>query len=114
MSKRSRLCEFPENVRKAIYLRDKGCIFCRAGFFGGGGAYQVAHYVARSQGGLGVEQNGAIVCTLHHVELDNGMDTENMRAFYKRYMQEQYPGWNEKDLVYDKWEGLHGRTDDIV
>ena len=103
MSKRSKDCEFSPQVRKRIKERDNGCIFCLS--FGNSGypATQIAHYVSRGRSGLGVEQNGALVCVKHHQELDNGTNGAPMKAFFKSYLQNHYPGWNEEELIYSKW-----------
>lgn len=102
MSKRSKACEFPAKVREAIKERDGGCIFCKMYGYSGFPPTQIMHYVARSQGGRGVEQNGALGCALHHQQLDNGKNGLTMKEDFKNYLQSLYEGWNEKDLVYRK------------
>ena len=63
------------------------------------------HYVNRSAGGLGIEQNGVVGCRYHHSLLDNGNKgyRKEMLADMKAYLQEQYPDWNEEDLYYSKY-----------
>jgi len=106
MGRRSKACEFPQEVRKRIKQRDKGCIFCQLMGYSGYPPTQIMHYVARSQGGKGIEQNGAWGCALHHQQLDNGLQSTVMREYFKEYLQSIYPEWNEKDLVYSKWSDL--------
>ena len=103
MSKRSRACEFSPDVRNRIRQRDETCIFCRGYGYSGFPASQIAHFVGRAQGGLGIEKNGAYVCVLHHQQLDNGTDGKRMRSFFEGYLRESYPDWNKEDLIYDKW-----------
>ena len=102
MSKRSKACEFSTKVRETIKERDGGCIFCRMYGYSGFPPTQIMHYVARSQGGLGSEKNGALGCVLHHQRLDNGMNGLFMKEDFRNYLQSLYEGWNEKDLVYRK------------
>ena len=66
---------------------------------------QIMHIVPRSQGGLGVEQNGVLGCQHHHSMLDNGNDgcREEMMQYIEMYMKDKYPGWNRKALIYKKW-----------
>lgn len=68
-----------------------------------GGGLQVAHYIARSQNGLGIAENGALVCVYHHQLLDNSSFRDEMKKYYKEYLMSFYPKWNERSLVYDKW-----------
>lgn len=66
------------------------------------------HYIPRSQGGLGIPQNGAVGCQCHHGMMDNGNNgkRQEMLEFFKEYLQRHYPDWDEKELVYDKWKFL--------
>lgn len=65
----------------------------------------IMHYIPRSAGGLGIEENGALGCLTHHDMMDNGFQgrRKEMLALYKEYMQGIYPDWNEDNLVYKKW-----------
>ncbi len=95
--------DFGEKARRTIKDRDGGCIFCRAYGNSGFPATQIAHYIPRSHGGLGVPENGAYVCAPHHQNLDNSPLRQKYMAFFKRYLQGHYKIWNENDLIYDKW-----------
>ncbi len=108
-SRRKNACEFPEDVRKRIIDRDGGCIYCQMGYDVNGQCgygLQIMHYIPRSQGGRGVERNGAVGCLYHHGNLDNSPKRQEMMALYRRYLMIQYDDWNENELVYDKWEGM--------
>lgn len=65
----------------------------------------VMHYINKSKGGLGVARNGAVGCRYHHNLLDNGNKglRGEMLEFFKEYLMRQYPDWEEKELVYSKW-----------
>ena len=66
----------------------------------------IMHIVPKSQGGLGIEQNGVLGCRYHHTLMDNG--NEDLRGvmleYIEKYMQNLYPGWNKENLVYHKYE----------
>lgn len=113
MSKRSRLCEFSAKEREKIHKRDnETCLFCRLGYHmssqAGIGDLQIAHFVARSQGGMGVEQNGALLCIYHHQMLDNGNlgNRHEMETLFREYLKSFYPDWSEDSLKYNKWSFL--------
>ena len=112
MSKRSKACEFSLEARREIYERDKGlCIFCQSGILGPRNWMEsqingVMHFIPRSQGGLGIPENGALGCNYHHFMLDNGVDDEMrvlLRETFERYLKAHYPGWNKEELYYDKY-----------
>lgn len=66
-------------------------------------AFSNAHYISRAQGGLGREDNILTLCTDCHInKYDQGPEREKLRQFFKRYLMEHYPNWNEKNLVYKK------------
>lgn len=100
MSKMSKACDISERVRKTVYDRDSHkCIIC-----GSRNGIPNAHYLRRSQGGLGVEQNIVTLCQECHHEFDNGKQGENYKTAIKAYLMAHYDDWNEKNLVYDKWK----------
>ena len=65
-------------------------------------AWSNAHYIARSQGGLGIEQNGLTLCPDCHREYDQTTARKTMRKFFREYLEMNYWNWNEEDLVYRK------------
>lgn len=104
--------QFDQKTRKKIYERDRHqCIFCMAGYHMNSTTemgYQIdgiMHYIPKSQGGLGIEQNGALGCHYHHQLMDNGNKSLRweMRELMKGYLMGMYPEWDEKDLIYSKW-----------
>lgn len=62
-----------------------------------------AHYIPRSQGGLGIEENVVTLCLDCHMRYDNGAGRERTKAEIKSYLEEIYPGWDESNLTYKKW-----------
>ena len=68
----------------------------------------ICHYIPRSQGGLGIEQNAAVGCIYHHNLMDNGNKglRPEMMGIMKEYLKRIYPEWNEEALTYSKWKEL--------
>lgn len=112
-SKQARAREFSQKERDKIKERDyKGCIFCAAGW-GTEGATSMAlntlsimHYIPRSKNGLGIAENGAVGCQYHHEMMDNGNkgNREEMMDFFREYLKSKYKDWDERKLVYSKWD----------
>ena len=97
-SRRSKACDIPPPVKLKVYERDDGkCIIC------GRPGIPNAHYIRRSQGGLGIEQNIVTLCLVCHNAYDNGFCRESYGKKIHDYLEAQYQNWNEEDLVYNKW-----------
>ena len=107
-SKRAKAGEFSADTRATIMQRDRyQCLFCRLQKFGKSECdwlMDIMHYVNRSAGGLGIEENGVLGCRYHHQLLDNGNKgyRKEMLQYMKEYLQSQYRDWNEEDLYYRK------------
>ncbi len=98
-SKRTKACEITPQVRERVEERDNHCcIFC--GRYGRG----EGHYINRSQGGLGIEENIVTVCRDCHREMDNGLTTQIYRDKAEEYLKSHYPNWDKSKLVYNKWK----------
>lgn len=99
--KRAKACDISQEVKVRVWERDKGCcIICGSPI-----AAPNAHYIRRSQGGLGIEQNIVTLCMDCHNEFDNGSGkySQAIKKAVRDYLQGQYDDWSEKDLIYDKW-----------
>lgn len=111
MNKRTKALQFSPATIGKLLRRDNGCIFCQMGYFMNNPHpwnYQILdpmHIINKSQGGLGIEQNGVIGCRYHHGLLDNGNQglREEMLHIIERYMTWLYPNWNKEDLIYKKF-----------
>lgn len=104
-NKRARACDIPDRVKHEVWERDGGaCVLCH-----GRTAAPNAHYISRANGGKGVPENTVTLCTSFgngcHNLYDNGTkeQREAIRGRLRAYLMEQYPGWNEDDLIYRKW-----------
>lgn len=114
MQRRARKAEFNQKARKAIEQRDNGCIFCGMHYRMEKAlpmdlsVFSIMHFVPRSAGGLGIEENGAVGCQYHHDMLDNGNGghRKEMLELFEEYLRQFYSDWNKTELVYDKWSFL--------
>lgn len=98
MHKRTRACAISQKTKLRVYERDKGrCIFC------GAPGLPEAHYIPRSHGGLGIEQNIVTACRPCHDKMDNSTARQQMLQVAADHLKRFYPDWNEQSLVYDKW-----------
>lgn len=111
MNRRTRELQFKPGVKRKIIERDNGCIFCQIGFHMKSSVdfqykqLDIMHIVNRSQGGLGIEQNGVTGCRYHHQLLDNGSKglRPEMLRYIESYMKNLYPGWDKEKLIYQKY-----------
>lgn len=114
MNKRTKALQFSKETATKIVERDEDCYFCKRGYhlIAPGvftyGAHDIMHVVNRSQGGLGIEQNGVLGCRYHHGLLDNGNKglREEMVQMLKEYLKSLYPGWTEESVTYNKHDKL--------
>lgn len=96
-SKRSRACDIAPKVKKIVADRDGGlCIICKRP------GSPNAHYIARSHGGLGIEQNIVTLCQDCHDCYDNGIFRESFKNAIRAYLKEKYEDWDERKLIYRK------------
>lgn len=98
MSKRSKACAISKAVKEAVYKRDKGrCIVCNKQ------GIPNAHYIRRSQGGLGIEENVVTLCMRCHSAFDDGNMRHTIGAVILDYLKYRYPNWIKDKVIYKKW-----------
>ena len=102
MSKRSKACDISQKTKEIVWNRDnQSCIIC--------GKYVPktcanAHYIKRSQGGLGIEQNIVTLCPHCHYEEDFGKDTKLYEQQIESYLKGKYgTSWVKSKLIYSKY-----------
>lgn len=102
MSKRSKACDISQKTKEIVWNRDnQSCIIC--------GKYVSktcanAHYIKRSQGGLGIEQNIVTLCPHCHYEEDFGKDTKLYEEKIENYLKSKYgTNWDKSKLIYSKY-----------
>lgn len=101
VTKRAQACDIPYEVKEKVWERDEHkCIFCEK---------EVpvhcanSHYIPRSQGGLGIEQNIVTACPECHHEQDNGKNTRLFDELAEIHLKNCYGScWNVKNLIYRK------------
>lgn len=97
-SKRSKACDISKSVKDKVWVRDKEmCIIC-----GNANAMPNAHFIRRSQGGLGIEENVVTLCQRCHHEFDNGKNTRLYTEKVESYLKSKYKHWSKEDLYYKK------------
>lgn len=101
-SKRAKALAISPETREKVWIRDGGlCVCCRKP------GLPEAHFIPRSKGGLGIPENILTLCRPCHDRFDRGTkkEREGMREFFREYLMNIYPEWDEKKLIYHK-EGL--------
>lgn len=97
-SRRTKACDIPLKVKKIVWARDnERCIVCR-----NRNAMPNAHYIPRSQNGLGIEENVITLCQGCHYKYDQTIQRKELKEYFKHYLQSKYPNWKEENLVYKK------------
>ncbi len=94
-SKRTKATSISQNVAQVVWLRDAGgCVLC------GKQGSPTAHFIARSQGGLGVEQNIVTLCDRCHYRYDQTTEREQIKEILRGYLKSKYLDWDERKLIY--------------
>ena len=100
MHKRTKALDIPQKVKDEVWERDgHKCVIC-------GSMYSMpnAHYISRSHGGLGIPENVVTLCLDCHDFYDNGAGGRKLGPIIAKYLRSQYPGWDERKLVYRKYD----------
>lgn len=100
--KQTKATEIPEEVKRIVWERDnKRCIFCKkyVPVF-----YANAHFIPRSAGGLGIEENIFTACENGHREQDNGLNSKEYTLKAEKHLKGIYgANWDKEKLVYKKY-----------
>ena len=100
MHRQTKYTAIPKNVKETVYNRDRcRCVIC--------GRYvpeecASAHLIARSHGGLGIEQNIVTLCHTCHRAYDQSTHRAEIRERLEEHMKYHYPDWDEQKLIYTK------------
>jgi 5-methylcytosine-specific restriction endonuclease McrA len=103
-SNRTKATDISQKVKQIVWQRDGGrCVVCGNKI----NTMPNAHFIARSHGGLGIEQNIVTLCSNFtenkcHYKYDFGSSEEHefIKAKIERYLKSKYPNWNKEDLIY--------------
>lgn len=100
MHKQTKALDIPQKVKDEVLERDgHQCIICGSIF-----SKPNAHYISRAHGGLGIPENVVTLCFACHDFYDNGAGGGSLRPIIAEYLRSQYPGWDERKLVYRKYD----------
>lgn len=102
MSKRSKACDISQKTKKIVWDRDEHkCIVCNRYV---SMSCANAHFIKRSQGGLGIEQNIVTLCPYCHYEEDFGKNTKLYEYKIESYLKGKYgANWDKSKLIYKKY-----------
>ena len=96
-SRRTKALEISPAVKNAVYERDGGCcVWC------GEQGQPNAHFIPRSRGGLGIEENILTLCWECHMKYDQTTNRRKMGECFKEYLKGEYKNWDESKLYYKK------------
>lgn len=98
-SKRTKALSISPKIKKIVYERDGFCILC-----GSPNGLPEAHYIPRSRGGLGIEQNIVTLCDKCHYRLDQTTERKKLLAVVKKYLDDKYPDFTDEQRIYRKGE----------
>lgn len=107
-AQRTKSLEIPIAVKRKVAERDSidghpCCIWCgKPAPTTNPLAFSNAHYIPRSQGGLGIEENTLTLDWGCHQKYDNGIERPKMKAFFREYLKTKYSDWDEEKLIYKK------------
>lgn len=96
-SARTKALSISPKVKKTVFERDGFCILC-----GSPNGLPEAHYISRSRGGLGIEQNIVTLCRPCHHRLDLTTERKELLAYVKEYLDQKYPDFSDEKRVYKK------------
>lgn len=96
----------PIDVKQKVFERDRHCcILC------GRPGLPNAHYIRRSQGGLGIEQNIVTLCQKCHSDYDNGFLRREYGKAIRDYLELHYPGFPDRKRIYSKYDWIRSRDE---
>jgi len=100
--KQTKKTDIPKKVKITVWSRDDHkCIFCGKLVEWN---YANAHFIPRSAGGLGIEENIFTACQSCHREQDNGLNTTEYTLEAEKYLRACYgKNWTKDKLIYKKY-----------
>lgn len=100
MHKQTKATSIPLSIKMKVWDRDSHCcIIC-----GSPNAAPNAHYIRRSQGGKGIEENIVTLCYQCHNDFDNGSKRREYGQIIKDYLDMFYPDFPDEKRRYHKYE----------
>ena len=97
MYNRTKALAISPKVKQEVYERDGGCcILC------GKQGNPEAHYIPRSEGGLGIKENIVTLCRDCHYRLDATTERKTLLPLVAEYLDEHYPNFKNDKRRYKK------------
>ena len=97
-AKRTKACDISKRVKEKVWERDNHCcVIC-----GSTSAMPNAHFIPRSKGGLGIEENIITLCNDCHRKFDQSDERIQIKQYLQNYLEMKYPCWNISNLVFKK------------
>lgn len=100
-SERTKALMISKETKQTVWERDNHrCIFC--------GRYvdvsfANSHFIKRSHGGLGIEENILTNCLKCHHNFDDTPLRKYMLPKAEQYLKSKYPNWDINDLTYKRY-----------
>ena len=106
MRKDTKARDFSRKAKEQIAERDSiqgwpCCVYCGAAATAPL-AWSNAHFISRTQEGLGIPENGLTLCPVCHRRYDQTTDRKSMREYFREYLKSKYENWSEEALIYRK------------
>lgn len=99
MSRETKKTQISPKTKKEVTIRDKGrCIVCGAPGIGN------AHFIRRSQGGLGIKENIITLCPKCHHDFDNGFKRREIEKIAREYLDNLYPNFSDYNRIFHKYD----------
>lgn len=108
MNDRTMALAIQKRVKEAVSERDSVdgwpcCVWCgQPAPIENRTAFSCAHFIPRSQGGLGVEENILTLCPKCHALYDQSEERKKMGAFFKYYLGKKHGKIKERDITFAK------------
>ena len=107
MRKSTKETDFGRSVKIAISERDSidgwpCCVNCGAAA-PAPLVWSNAHFIPRSHGGRGIEENGLTLCPPCHRKFDQTVARKELKQFFRDYLKSKYPDWDEEKLYYRRY-----------
>lgn len=106
--RRTLFTAIPPETKIVVGIRDQimdypACVICyRHAPIDAPYAWSNAHFIPRSQGGLGVERNLVTLCPDCHRNFDHGRHRAEYARKIQNYLMSKYADWSVDKLVYRK------------
>lgn len=102
MHRETKSTKISGETKQIVWDRDAGrCVLC-----GSVSAGPHCHYVRRSHGGMGIEQNIWTGCNICHEKFDSESSDGELHSIIKSYLKSWYENWDESQLIYKKYGGI--------